>query len=144
VLGAQPSQRRWYQVLTPAASGAPSFLESLRASGNVNAGRLRIHNMVAQRVSAAVDLDHGKLRVSDLRAELLGGKHRSDWQADFTGPSPVYSGTGTLTGISLELMASAMRDPWISERPEGVISSQHQERIPRRSGNRPRAEFGSI
>jgi hypothetical protein len=113
-LGAQPSQRRWYQVLTPAASGAPSFLESLRASGNVNAGRLRIHNMVAQRVSAAVDLDHGKLRVSDLRAELLGGKHRSDWQADFTGPSPVYSGTGTLTGISLELMASAMRDPWIS------------------------------
>jgi uncharacterized protein involved in outer membrane biogenesis len=113
-LGAQPNQRRWYQVLTPAAPGAPSFLENLRASGDVNAGRLRIHNMVAERVSAAVDLDHGKLRVSDLRADLLGGKHRGDWQADFTGASPLYTGAGTLTGISLEQMASAMHDPWIS------------------------------
>jgi AsmA family/AsmA-like C-terminal region len=113
-LGSQPTERRWYQVLTPAASNAPSFLQSLRASGKVSAGRLRIHNLVAEQVSAALDLDHGKLRISDLRADLLGGKHRGDWQADFTAPSPLYTGSGTLSGISLEQMASAMRDPWIS------------------------------
>jgi hypothetical protein len=113
-LASHPSERRWYQVLTPAASTAPSFLETLRASGRLSAGRLRIHNLVAERVSGALELDHGKLKISDLRADLLGGKHRGDWQADFTAASPLYTGTGTLTGISLEQMASAMHDPWIS------------------------------
>ncbi len=113
-LASQPSERRWYQVLTPAAANVPSFLQSLRASGKVSAGRLRIHNLVAEHVSAALDLDHGKLKISDMRADLLGGKHRGDWQADFTAASPVYTGNGILTGISLEQMASTMHDAWIS------------------------------
>lgn len=113
-LGSHSSERRWYQVLAPAASNVPSFLQSLRASGKVSAGRLRIHNLVAEQVSAALDLEHGKLKISDLRADLLGGKHHGDWDADFTAASPVYAGSGTLTGISLEQVASTMRDPWIS------------------------------
>ena len=113
-LGPQPSQRRWYEVLSPVEPGAASFLENLRASGKVNAGRLRIHDIVAERVSAGIDLDHAKLKVSDLRADLLGGSHRGDWQVDFTGASPLYTGAGTLTGISLQQMARAMNDPWIS------------------------------
>ncbi|HZW80814.1 MAG TPA: AsmA family protein [Candidatus Deferrimicrobiaceae bacterium] len=113
-LGSQPSERRWYQVLTPAASNVPSFLQSLRASGKVSVGRLWIHDLVAEQVSAGLDLDHGKLKISDLRADLLGGKHRGDWRADYTAASPVYTGSGTLTEISLEQMASAMHDPWIS------------------------------
>jgi len=113
-LGAKPSERRWYQVLTSAEPGTPSFLENLRALGKVNASRLRIHNVVADGVSASLELERGKLKVSDLRADVLGGKHRGDWQADFTGASPVYTGSGTLTGVSLEQMASAMHDPWIS------------------------------
>jgi len=113
-LGPQASERRWYQVLGPTQTGAESFLGNLRASGKVSAGRLRIHGVVAERVSAEVDVDRGKLRVSDLRADLLGGKQRGEWLADFTGTTPAYSGSGTLTGISLEQMASAMHDPWIS------------------------------
>ena len=91
-LGPQPSQRRWYQVLTSAEPAAPTFLEKLRGSGTVNVGRLRIRNLVANHVSASLDLEHGKLKISDLRADLLGGKHRGDWQADFTAASPVYTG----------------------------------------------------
>jgi hypothetical protein len=113
-LGSHPSQRRWYQLLGSEDAGAPSFLQNLRASGKVNAGRVMIHNIVAGRVSAALDLDRGKLKISDLRADLLGGKHRGEWQADFTAASPIYAGTGTLTGISLEQMSKAMRDPWIT------------------------------
>jgi hypothetical protein len=113
-LGSQPSERRWYQMLTPAEPSAPSFLQSLRASGKVSAGRLRIHTVVAERVSASLDLERGKLKIAELHADLLGGKHRGDWQADFTAGSPVYSGSGTLTGISLQEMADAMHDPWIS------------------------------
>ncbi len=113
-LGPHVKQRRWYQVLSSAESGTPTFLQNLRASGTVNVGRLRIHNVVAQRVSASLELERGKVKISDLRADLLGGKDRGDWQADFTAASPVYSGSGTLTGISLEQMASAMHDAWIS------------------------------
>jgi AsmA family len=121
-LGSQRSRHRWYQMLTSSEPAAPTFLENLRASGTVNAGRLRIHNMVADRVSAALDLERGKLKISELRADLMGGKHRGDWQADFTASSPVYTGTGTLTGISLEQMADAMHDPWIS----GIAAGTYQ------------------
>ena len=113
-MGSPPSERRWYQMLTRAEPAAPSFLANLRASGKVNAGRLLIRDLVANRVSASLELEHGKLRISDLRADLLGGKHLGDWRADFAADSPVYTGTGTLTGISLQQTADAMHDPWIS------------------------------
>ncbi len=73
-LSSHPSQRRWYQMLTSAAPAAPSFLESLRASGKVNAGRLLIHNLVAERVSASLDLERGKLKISDYARRFAGGK----------------------------------------------------------------------
>ncbi|MFZ0317554.1 MAG: AsmA family protein, partial [Candidatus Sulfotelmatobacter sp.] len=110
----QASERHWYQVLGPAQSGTAFFLQNLRASGKVNAVRLRIHDVVAERVSADIEVDRGKLKVSDLRADLLGGKHRGEWLADFTEATPAFSGSGTLTGISLGELASAMHDPWIS------------------------------
>ena len=113
-LNSQPSQRRWYQVLKAAEPAGPTFLQNLRASGKVNAGRVLIHDLVANRVSAVLDLERGKLKISDLRADLLGGKHRGDWQADFTADSPAYVGSGTLTGIALQQLAEAMHDSWIS------------------------------
>jgi hypothetical protein len=112
-LGSPPSQRRWYQMLTSAEPTAATFLQNLRASGRVSAGQLLIHNLAAKRVSGFLDLERGKLKISDLRADVLGGKHRGDWQADFTAASPIYAGAGTLTGISLQQMADAMHDPWI-------------------------------
>jgi hypothetical protein len=119
-VSSHPSQRRWYQMLTPAAPAVPSLLDNLRASGKVNAGRVVIHNLVADRVSASLDLDRGKLRISDLRADLLGGKHRGDWQMNFTADSPVYTGTGTLTGISMQQVAATMQDSWISGTAAGT------------------------
>jgi hypothetical protein len=113
-LGSQPNQRRWYQMLTSEKPALPTFLGNLRASGKISADRLRIHNLVAERVSASLELEHGKLKISGLCGDLLGGKHRGDWQADFTTASPLYTGSGTLTGISLRQMAAAMHDPWIS------------------------------
>jgi hypothetical protein len=75
---------------------------------------VRIRDVVAEGVSAAIELDHGTVTASDLRADLLGGKHRGDLRADFTSAIPVYSGSGTLTGISLGQLADAMHDAWIS------------------------------
>jgi hypothetical protein len=113
-LGSQPNQRRWYQMLTPEEPTSPKFLENLRASGKVSAGRLWIRNVVAERVSAALDLERGKLKITELRGDVLGGKHRGNWQVDFTAGPATYTGSGTLTEISLGQIADAMRDRWIS------------------------------
>ncbi|MGA9306095.1 MAG: AsmA family protein [Candidatus Sulfotelmatobacter sp.] len=119
-LGSQPKQRQWYQMLTSEEPKTPTFLENLRASGEVSVGRLGIYNLVADRVSAALELERGKVKISDLRADLFGGKHRGDWQVDFTAATPAYTGSGTLTGISLVQLATAMHDPWISGTAEGT------------------------
>jgi hypothetical protein len=119
-LGAHASQRRWYQVLTASEPSTPTFLEGLRASGKISAGRLRIRSLIAERVSASLELERGKLKISELRADLLGGKHRGDWQADFTASAPIYRGAGSLAGISLGQLAEAMHDPWISGTAAGT------------------------
>ncbi len=119
-LSSPPSQRRWYQVLSPAEAAPPSFLQNLRASGKVTAGRLLIRDVVANRLSATLELERGKLRISDWRADVLGGKHHGDWQVDFSSGSPVYTGSGTLTAISLDQIADAMQDPWISGTGSGT------------------------
>jgi hypothetical protein len=119
-VSSRPSERRWYQVLASAGPAVPSALQNLRASGKVSVGRLQIRNVDADRVAAALDLDHGKLKISDLRAELMGGKHLGEWQADFTVSPPVYTGGGTFTAISLQQAADAMQDSWVSGTLGGI------------------------
>lgn len=118
-LSSHPNDRSWYQVLTTTSATLPP-LQALRASGNVNVTRLLARNLTLSHVSAEVDLDRGKLKLSNLRSDFLGGTHRGDWQADFTGPTPVYTGSGTLTNVSLDQAADTMHDAWISGKAAGT------------------------
>jgi hypothetical protein len=118
-LSAPQNEHKWYEVLAPATTGPATFLQNLRASGKVTAERLLIHDLVAEKVSAALDVEHSKLKISDLRGDLLGGNHRGDWLLDFTGAKPSYNGAGTLSSISLQRMADAMHDSWISGTADG-------------------------
>jgi uncharacterized protein involved in outer membrane biogenesis len=96
-------------------------LARLHASGRVTANRFVIHGVVANGVSADVDLDAGKLRLSNLDGDLFGGKHRGKWQADF-GVSPwTCKGSGTVSGVSLNKVATQMGDDWIS----GIASASY-------------------
>jgi AsmA protein len=100
-------------VLESNTQTGPSFLGSLHASGRVTTDRLQIHTLVATHVSADVDLDGGKLEISDLNADFLGGKHHGQWQADFS-DKPVCDGSGSLTGISLARFANTMKGQWVA------------------------------
>ena len=115
----QGKPEAWYRLLTSASPAAPSFLTSLRASGKITANRLLVHDLAATHVVANVNLDHAKLAITGLRADLLGGMHRGDWQMDFNVKPPVYSGSGSLTEISLAHLAAAMNDSWISGTANG-------------------------
>jgi hypothetical protein len=108
-----PKARPWYRVLASDPQAGPSFLASVRASGQLTTDHLQLQSLAATRVSAKVNLDGGKLEISELNADFLGGTHRGEWQADFSGKPAACSGSGSLTGLSLARLADAMKDRWI-------------------------------
>ena len=109
-----PEERPWYLLAQPNTKTGPSFLANLRASGELTADRLQVQRLDATGVSAKVSLDSGKLQVSELAADFLGGQHRGEWQADFSVKPAVCKGSGRLTAVSLADLADAMKDGWIA------------------------------
>ncbi len=118
----RPKNRPWYRVL--ANTPAVSLLARVRASGRVTADRFLLHGISATRVSASVSLDSGKVEISSLNADLLGGKHRGKWQVDFTEKPAVCSGSGNLAGVSLASVSRVMKDDWV----EGTASATYELR----------------
>jgi uncharacterized protein involved in outer membrane biogenesis len=112
-------KRPWYKVLQAGGKAGSSFLTRLHASGHIIANRFVIHGVAANMVSADIDLDSGKLRISDLDGELFGGKHRGKWLADFSVNPWTCIGSGTLSGISLDKVATQTADDWIAGTASG-------------------------
>jgi len=103
----------WYRFLSSRATGTP-YLLTVHAFGKLTANRVVVRKLVGNRVSANVELNKGKLRLSDLRGEVLGGKHIGEWEADFTAKPPEYSGSGRLERIALNQLSESMNDDWIT------------------------------
>jgi AsmA-like protein len=119
----QPRKQPWYRILTPETQKSDTTLfASVHASGYVVANRFWIRSLPATRVSANVTLSDGKLRASDLRTDFLGGTHRGEWELDFRARPTVYTGRGSLNGISLARLANTMDDPGIS----GLASGSYE------------------
>jgi uncharacterized protein involved in outer membrane biogenesis len=89
-------------------------LLTIHAAGKLTADRVAIKNWVATRVSTQVALGDGKLLLSNLHGDLLGGKHIGDWKADFAVHPPEYSGSGSVQRIALQQLAESMHDHWIT------------------------------
>ena len=103
----------WYRFLSSGATGVP-YLLTIRGAGKITADRVVVRRLIGNRVSANVELNKGNLRLSDLRGDVLGGKHVGEWEADFTAKPPEYSGSGTLERIALDQLSESMDDDWIT------------------------------
>jgi hypothetical protein len=115
MVNAGPGKQPWYRFLSsPPTTQSKPYLASLHAVGKLTAGRVLIHNLVANRVSAEVELEQGRLQFSNLRGEVLGGRHNGEWQIDFTVNPPSYRATGTVEKAALGQIAEAMHDDWIT------------------------------
>ncbi len=101
----------WYRLLAPWQRREDALLK-LRAGGRFTAARMEIGTVVASNVSGTVELDGGKLRVNDLRADLLGGRHAGTWTADFTTSPPRFAGSGNVVRVSMAQLAALMHDNW--------------------------------
>jgi hypothetical protein len=121
ILNPQSRQRAWYQF-TSSSSPAIPYLRTLHAVGRLAVDRMLIHKLVATGISANTELEDGKLRLSDLRGNVLGGRHTGEWKADFTVKPPKYTGSGTFEHAALGQLADAMHDGWIS----GTASASYE------------------
>ena len=108
-----PGKQPWYRFLSSPTQPKP-YLASLHAIGKLTANRVVIHNLLANPVSAEVELDRAAFKLSDLRGDLLGGRHSGEWQVDFTVNPPTFHGNGALQRVALGQIAEAMHDEWIT------------------------------
>ncbi len=116
------ARRPWYDILE---QSQPSVLMRLQARGHLTVNRLAIKTVAANRVTTNAVFEKGKLQFNDLRADVLGGRHRGTWRADFTGATPTYAGLGTLEGAAVAQLASLMHDNWAA----GTIGAQYEVRL---------------
>jgi AsmA family/AsmA-like C-terminal region len=107
-----PKSRPWYGMLTSNAPAKLSIWKSLRASGRVTTNHLLIRGFEATHLSADVALDHGKLRISDVAADFLGGKYRGEWNANFGVKPAIWTGSGGFTGVDLAQATDAGKGAW--------------------------------
>ena len=112
--------RPWYHPLDIGQRHEDALLR-LHASGHFSSARFELGMAVANNVSATVEFDAGKLRVRDLRADVLGGRHNGTWTADFTVAPPTYSGTGSMTRVSMAQLGTLMSDNWAA----GAVDAQY-------------------
>ena len=103
----------WYHFLSSPPAGTP-YLFTIDAVGKFTANRVAVRKLVGHRVSAKLELNKGKLHISDLRADVLGGKHVGEWEADFTVKPPQYSGKGRIENAVLDELSQSMNDDWIT------------------------------
>jgi AsmA family/AsmA-like C-terminal region len=113
LMNSRPPERPWYQFLPSTSQVGKSFLARVCATGQLSASRVVIRNLVGTRFSAQVELHDGKLHLSSVRGDVLGGKHQGDWRASFSGKQALYSGVGTVESLSLSQIGEVMHDDWI-------------------------------
>jgi hypothetical protein len=131
LLDSKQGKRSWYNVFSGPAQ-SPSLMR-VQASGRIATNHLTMGTVSASHVTANARLASGKLALTDVRADLFGGRHQGEWQADFTGAQPAYAGSGSFSRVAMAELALPMRDNWAS----GTVDTNYRLTM---LGNSP-AEF---
>ena len=112
--------RPWYHLLAIGQRDENALMK-LQTRGHISAGRVLIGDLLASNFTTAIEMNSGKLSLKDMRADLLGGHHAGNWDADFTVAPPKYFGSGTVTKLAMTQVAALMHDPWAS----GTVDGQY-------------------
>jgi hypothetical protein len=105
--GRQP----WYHLLDIGSRHEDALLK-LRAQGRFAVQHLGLGDVTATNVNGSLELSYGKLRVHELRGDVLGGHEDGSWLADFTVSPPHFMGNGVVSKISMSQLAALMHDSW--------------------------------
>ncbi|HET7207911.1 MAG TPA: AsmA family protein [Terriglobales bacterium] len=111
-----PSSRRraWYRFLSTPSVPVAGLLALVDGEGNISANKVVLGHVVANHASAKLDLHAREVRLSNVTAEIMGGKYRGAWHVNLAEDPPAIQSEGTLQRVALDQLASAMHDGWIS------------------------------
>ncbi len=111
----------WYHLLAIGRRHNDALLK-LRAQGHFVLPRLELGAATASNVNGSLELSSGKLRVPELRADLLGGHEDGSWLADFTVSPPRFMGNGVVSKLAMSQLGSLMHDNWATGSVSGDFS----------------------
>jgi len=108
-------QKSW---TLPFISG-PEKLPDFRASGTMSLDKLRLAELPLEQVSAHVEVGDHLLTLDRIAAKIADGTTTGKWTMDWSGPTPRYSGSGTVTAATIERVALPLADArllsdWVS------------------------------
>ena len=112
--------RPWYHLLAIGQRDENALMK-LRTLGHLSAGRLVTGDLAASNFSSSIEINSGKVSLKDVRADLLGGHHSGNWDADFTVSPPKYFGSGTVTKLGMAQVSALMHDSWST----GTLDGQY-------------------
>jgi hypothetical protein len=113
LLNPSAKKQSWYKFLSRGDNPAPYLLQA-SATGKIAVDKLVLGGSTGNALSADLDLRAGKLKLSNLKGQTLGGKATGEWQADFSARPPAYSGSGSFDGVDLATVSALMHNPWVN------------------------------
>ncbi len=111
----------WYHLLAIGRQHEDALMK-LQASGRVSTPHLELGNITASNVNATLELSGGKLRINELKTDILGGHQNGSWIADFTVSPPRFMGNGIVSKVSMTQLAGLMHDNWATGTVDGEYS----------------------
>jgi hypothetical protein len=111
---ARAAKRPWYRLLDSANQSGTSPLLTLRGRGNLRIGHLQLKKVLASQIATQIELDRGKIKLTNLHGQLLQGIHQGNWTIDVSTRPLTYQAAGTLQNVSLAQVGALMNDAWVS------------------------------
>jgi hypothetical protein len=112
LLNPSPRRQSWYKFLAGSDAQTPYLLQA-SAAGKIAVDNFVLGKSDCTQLTADIDLHRGKLTLTNLQAQTLGGKATGGLKADFSARPPAYSGSGSFDGVSLAAVAGLTHTPWI-------------------------------
>ena len=115
LLNPRAQTRPWYATLanTVMGSNRTKFPE-VYARGQVIAAKLVMKTVTATHFSSELAIAPSEFALTNVAADVFGGKYSGEVHAKLSGESPEYTSTGKLQGAAMVNVASLMKDPWAS------------------------------
>jgi hypothetical protein len=123
LLNPRLKQRPWYRFFG-GGNKEQSALANMNAEGTVTAKRVVLRAITGSRASGNFYLENGKLTLTDIRADAMGGSFAGTLTADFGGKQPSYESTGTLARVNLAQLNTAMKEGWGTAMASGNFKLQ--------------------
>jgi len=96
---------------------------------------LFVEDLVVSNFASSIEMNSGRVSLKDVHADVLGGHHSGNWDADFTSAPPKYFGSGTVTKVAMPQVATLMHDAWAT----GTLDGQYTLGLSGQDGDALRA-----